>query len=118
MAAAATKADDDTAPPFMNQTVALGAFEACADYSKRISSYFSIDPTIRGETHTDTTAEGFKLFAIGDVQPKGAFIHVFNEPALELIARELEHCHRLRALPHTSRTHHALGPSFAARRRA
>jgi hypothetical protein len=29
-------------------------------------------------------------FAIGDVQPEGAFIQVFNEPALELLARELD----------------------------
>jgi hypothetical protein len=28
--------------------------------------------------------------ADGDVQPQGAFIHVFDEPALELLARKLD----------------------------
>jgi hypothetical protein len=70
--------------------VALGASEACADYYKKTPGYFPIDPDLKGESHTDTTAQGFMPFAIGDVQPEGAFIHVFNGPALELLARELD----------------------------
>src|SRR5258708_37586657 len=69
--------------------VALGASEACADHYKT-SGYFPINPDLKGASHTDTTAEGFVPFAIGDVQPEGAFIHVLNEPALELVARELD----------------------------
>lgn len=37
-----------------------------------------------------TEAAGFKPFAIGDVQPDAGFIHVFNEPALQLLAQELD----------------------------
>ncbi len=70
--------------------LALGASEACADHYKKQSGYFPIDPDLKGKSHTDITAEGFMRFAIGDVQPEGAFIHVFNEPALELFARELD----------------------------
>jgi hypothetical protein len=43
-----------------------------------------IDSDLKGESHIDTTSQGFMPFAIGDVQPQGAFIHVFDEPALEL----------------------------------
>jgi hypothetical protein len=82
-------------PPLERQrvhhiAVALGASEACSDYYKKAPGYFPIDPDLKGESHTDTTAEGFMPFAISDVQPERAFIHVFNEPALELLARELD----------------------------
>ena len=70
--------------------IALGASAACADHYKEAPGYFPIDPDWKGKSHSDTTADGFMPFAIGDVQPKGAFIHVFNEPALELLARELD----------------------------
>jgi hypothetical protein len=70
--------------------VALGASEACANYYKEDPGYFPIDPSLKGVRHADPTAEGFMPFAIGDVQPDGAFIHVFNEPALELLTRELD----------------------------
>jgi|SRR5579871_1285738 len=70
--------------------VALGASEACAEYRKETPGYFEIDPSLKGEDHTNSGASGFRPFAIGDVQPEGGFIHVFNEPALELLARELD----------------------------
>jgi len=52
--------------------------------------YFRINAELKGRSHLDTTAHGFMPFAIGDVQPEGAFVHVFNEQALELLARELD----------------------------
>jgi hypothetical protein len=70
--------------------VALGAAEACSDYYKAPPGYFPINPDLKGQSHLDTTADGFMRFAIGDVQSEGAFVHVFNEPALELLARELD----------------------------
>jgi len=70
--------------------VALGASEACAEYREEPPGYFAIDPALRGDDHINSGASGFKPFAIGDVQPDGGFIHVFNEPALELLARELD----------------------------
>jgi hypothetical protein len=70
--------------------VALGASEACAEYHKESPGYFAIDPALKGDDHTDTGAGGFKPFAIGDVQPDVGFIHVFNEPTLELLTHELD----------------------------
>lgn len=70
--------------------VALGASEACAAHRKEAIGYFPITPDLKGKSHTDTTAEGFVRFAVGDVQPDGAFIHVLNEPALALLAAELD----------------------------
>jgi hypothetical protein len=70
--------------------VALGAADACADHYKTAPGYFPIAPDLKGKSHVDATAEGWKPFAIGDVQPDGVFVHVFNEPALELLSRELD----------------------------
>ena len=70
--------------------VALGAAQSCAMHYKSTAGYFPIDPELRGEEHTSAKAEGVRPFSIGDVQPDGAFVHVFNEPALELLARELD----------------------------
>jgi hypothetical protein len=70
--------------------VALGASEACAEYSKQGPGYFVIEPDLKGDNHINTGGAKFKPFAIGDVQPAGGFIHVLNEPALDLLARELD----------------------------
>jgi hypothetical protein len=70
--------------------VALGASEACAEYRQDSPGYFAIDPALKGDDHINSGAAGFKPFAIGDLQPDGGFIHVFTEPALELLARELD----------------------------
>ena len=70
--------------------IALGASEACAEYRKEAPGYFAIDPTLKGDDHSNSGAVGFKPFSIGDIQPDGGFIHVFNEPALELLAQELD----------------------------
>lgn len=70
--------------------VALGASEACAGHYREAAGYFPIDPDLKGKSHIDTAAEGFVPFAIGDVQPDGGFIHVLNEPALGLLASELD----------------------------
>jgi len=70
--------------------VALGASEACANHYKETPGYFPIAPDLKGKSHTDATADGFMPFAIGDVQPVGSFVHVLNEPALELLGRELD----------------------------
>lgn len=70
--------------------VALGASEACAAHYKKSRGYFPITPNLKGKGHVDSASESWKPFAIGDVQPDGAFIHVFGEPALELLANELD----------------------------
>ena len=71
-------------------SVALGAAEACADYYKQLPGYLAINPDLKGAGHTNAADPGFKPFSIGDVQPDGSFVHVFNEPALELLGAELD----------------------------
>jgi hypothetical protein len=70
--------------------VALGAAEVCAEYRREALGYLAIDPGLKGDDHTNIGADGFTPFSIGDVQPDGGFIHVFNEPALDLLASELD----------------------------
>jgi hypothetical protein len=70
--------------------IVLGAVDACAEHHKVSLGYFPIRPDLRGSSHTQTAADGFVRFAIGDVHPEGDFVHVFNEPALELLACELD----------------------------
>jgi hypothetical protein len=70
--------------------IALGAAEACAEHHKASLGYFPICPDLKGASHIQTAADDFVRFAIGDVNPEGDFVHVFNEPALELLARELD----------------------------
>jgi hypothetical protein len=70
--------------------VSLGASEACAQYRKEVPGHFAIVPSIKGDEHINTQSPGFTPFAIGDVRPNAGFIHVFNEPALELLSRELD----------------------------
>lgn len=70
--------------------VALGASQACVEYRKEAPGYFAIDPVLKGDDHANSGAAGFTPFAIGDVQCAGGFIHIFNEPALELLAQELD----------------------------
>jgi hypothetical protein len=70
--------------------IALGAAKACAEHYKSAAGYFPIDPEVKGDKHMDTQAGGFVRFAIGDVRPDGAFVHLFNEPALSLLAGELD----------------------------
>jgi hypothetical protein len=59
--------------------IALGAAEVCAKYYNSAFGYFPIDPDLKGASHTNTTTKEFKPFMIGDVQPNGAYVHVFNE---------------------------------------
>jgi hypothetical protein len=82
-------------PPFERRrthriAIALGAAEACAEHREVSLGYFPIRPDLSGESHIRTTANDFVRFAVGDVQPEGPFIHVFNEPALELLTSELD----------------------------
>ena len=84
--------------------------------ARSLPAIFAIDPALKGDDHTNTGAEGFKPFAIGDVQPDGGFIHVFNEPAARTSCARTRHRHRLHPLSDAARTHHPLGASRAGRR--
>jgi hypothetical protein len=52
------------------------------------SGSFMIKPSLKGRDAIDFAAEDFIPFCIGDVNPGGMFIHVFDDVA---IRRVLEH---------------------------
>ncbi len=49
-----------------------------------------VSGAIRGDAHLDTEAEDFLPFAVGDVEPSGSFIHVFDDAALAVVMREMD----------------------------
>jgi hypothetical protein len=98
--------------------IAHGAAEACAEHYKIPLGYFPIRPDLRGSSHTQTTADGFVRFAIGDVHPEGDFVHAFNEPALELLACELDTVTDFVRYLIRREARHAFRPPSLRRRRA
>lgn len=70
--------------------VATGAAEACSHYFNGDSGSFMLRPNLEGEPHFSASAEGYSPFVIGDVDPKGPFIHVFNDVTLDAVMKELD----------------------------
>jgi hypothetical protein len=70
--------------------VATGATEAIKRYFGDDSGSFILNGNITGRHHIDPTAEGWLPFSIGDVDPNGPFVHVFDPTALDIVMRELD----------------------------
>lgn len=70
--------------------VARGAKEAGRRYFEGGLGTFIVKPSIKGLSHLDTAAAGYQPFAIGDIDPEGDFIHVFDEVSLDIVLRELD----------------------------
>jgi hypothetical protein len=66
--------------------VALGAQEACSTHFDGDDGSLVLLPSVKGDAHLT----GETPFAIGDVDPDGPFVHVFDETALDLIMREMD----------------------------
>ncbi len=49
-----------------------------------------IEPSLEGPAHVNTARSGFRPFVVGDVNPAGNFIHVFDRVGLELVMEELD----------------------------
>lgn len=68
--------------------VANGAAAACVSHFDGGSGSLMIAPAIKGEAHY---ADGdVQPFAIGDVDPDGPFVHVFDETTLDVVMGELD----------------------------
>jgi hypothetical protein len=68
--------------------VANGAAAACRGHFDGGSGSLMIAPAIKGEAHY---ADGdVEPFAIGDVDPSGPFVHVFDETTLDVVLGELD----------------------------
>jgi hypothetical protein len=68
--------------------VALGANESCKDYFGGDVGSMMIDPSIKGDQHWK--AEAVRPFVIGDVNPSGTFMHVFDNFSLDVVMSELD----------------------------
>ncbi len=70
--------------------VALGAERAASAYFQDPDGTFMIFPHLKGDNHVDFRKESHHPFAIGDVDPDGPFVHVFNQLTLGLVMKELD----------------------------
>ena len=68
--------------------MANGAAAECQSYSDGNNSSLKLVPAIRGTAHYE--ADLVEPFAIGDVDPGGAFVHVFDEKTLNVVMAELD----------------------------
>ena len=70
--------------------VALGAHAACSKFFGGDEGSFMIAPGLVGDAHTNPIASGHPPFTIGDVDPKGSFIHVVNDVTMDIVLKELD----------------------------
>ena len=70
--------------------VARGASAACRNQFGASSGSLIIRPSIKGESHWSNQTSGVEPFAIGDLDPDGSFVHVFDEVALDIVLAELD----------------------------
>ncbi len=70
--------------------VALGAEKAASTYFQDPDGTFIIFPHLKGDNHVNFSAVDHRPFAIGDVDPAGPFVHVFNQLTLSLVMSELD----------------------------
>lgn len=84
----------DFPPPetriFHRVLVSRGASEACRDHLGTSSGSLIIRPSIKGDAHWNNQTGGIVPFAMGDIDPEGSFVHVFDEVALDIILTELD----------------------------
>lgn len=69
--------------------VARGASQACKDHTNRNSGSLTICPSIQSSQHWSQNS-GIQPFSIGDIDPSGSFVHVFDEISLDMILYELD----------------------------
>jgi hypothetical protein len=70
--------------------VANGAVGACRDSLKSTFGSLIIDPSILGDAHWPDDDAQIKPFKVGDIDPDGPLVHVFNEAAFDIVMSELD----------------------------
>lgn len=70
--------------------VARGAEDAGRKYFDGGLGTFFIQPLIKGGDHCNPHAASYMPFAIGDIDPEGDYVHVFDDVSLEIVMRELD----------------------------
>ncbi|MDO8883298.1 hypothetical protein, partial [Pseudotabrizicola sp.] len=70
--------------------VARGASSAYKNQFGGSSGSLIISPDIKGDAHWSNAAGRIQPFTVGDIDPDGSFVHVFDEVALDIVLRELD----------------------------
>lgn len=70
--------------------IANGSAQACRKEFPGSLGSLIIRPSILGPDHWSDQYQGLQPFAIGDIDPDESFVHVFNEPAFNIVMRELD----------------------------
>ncbi len=70
--------------------VVSGAEAAARRYFPDPRGSLMIIPSLTGAEHVDTARDGFRPFMVGDVNPGGTFVHVFDPIGLEVVMSELD----------------------------
>ena len=70
--------------------VVAGAEAACRKYFSDPRGSLMIQPALQGAAHVDTMHDSFRPFQVGDVNPNGTFVHVFDPIGLEFVMSELD----------------------------
>lgn len=67
--------------------VALGAGKACKEFFKGGIGSLMVSPNIKGGDHIKE--EGVQPFVIGDIDPSGPFVHVFDDATFDIVMTEM-----------------------------
>lgn len=70
--------------------VATGGEKAASAYFEDVDGTFMIMPHLRGKDHVNFDHPAHKAFCIGDVDPSGPFVHVFNMASLDVVMSEFD----------------------------
>jgi hypothetical protein len=70
--------------------VARGAGKACIKYFGEGTGSLVVSPQIRGDEHWDSNLRPISPFAIGDIDPDGEYVHVFDDGSLDFVMHELD----------------------------
>lgn len=70
--------------------VSNGSNVACKQHFGDVSGTLVINPNLKGFDHIDTANDLYSPFSIGDVNPDGPFVHVFDTQALLVVLTELD----------------------------
>jgi hypothetical protein len=70
--------------------IVRGAHDACSRHFEGDEGSLVILPRLKGDAHLDIGSPDWNPFAIGDVDPDGPFVHVFDETALDRVMVELD----------------------------
>lgn len=70
--------------------VANGSAKACQAHTPGSSGSLIIRPSVVGDSHWTGKHGEIEPFVVGDIDPDGSFVHVFNEAALDIAMAELD----------------------------